>query len=231
LTTQPNSFSCPDCDHAPYTSRKGLATHRRYAHGVKGSAPSTIWMRKKKNAGRTTVMERLTGKFPCPKCAFVAQWKGGLTKHMRALHVEFRCPDCNKIFETSSGLGIHRRNTHGILGKHSQRREIVQSLQTQAIAHSNGQAHHHEETYFAANGIPEATLALALGRFQGLCTSMAAEFDIPPRLFASRFAELIYRSTGTVITLESRVFVLAAMNARRIISNRGTVGAGWHSTR
>jgi hypothetical protein len=42
------------------------------------------------------------------------------------------------------------------------------------------------------DGISEITLAIALGRFQGLCASMAHEFNIPSKLFTSRLAALIY---------------------------------------
>jgi hypothetical protein len=60
---------------------------------------------------------------------------------------------------------------------------------------TNPNGHHREEKTVAASGIPEATLAVALGRFQELSRSMAYEFDLPPRLFTAQLATLIYRST------------------------------------
>jgi uncharacterized C2H2 Zn-finger protein len=42
------------------------------------------------------------------------------------------------------------------------------------------------------NGISEITLAIALGRFQGLCSAMAYEFNIPSKMFTAQLAALIY---------------------------------------
>ena len=101
---------------------------------------------------------------------------------------EFPCPECSFVAKWTGGLKNHMR-TH--LKKRSESLERPAKTEIVKTRRVNGAS---EEGHFAANGIPEATLALALGRFQGFCTSMAAEFDLPPRLFASRLAELIYRS-------------------------------------
>jgi len=167
LTTKPTptKHQCPECD-AQYDHPRRLAIHRRYKHGIKGSAPSTIAARKKK-AGSTTVHNRFKGHFPCTHegCKFIAQWKGGLTHHLNTTH----------------------RNT---------KRSLQLAKQTLPPIASNGAGvnHSNQEAHFAPDGISEVTLALALGRFQELCRSMAFEFDIPPKLFAQRLAELIYRA-------------------------------------
>jgi hypothetical protein len=143
-----------------------LASHRRSKHGIAGSSVSTLSLKKKKKAGSPTVQSRFNGQFPCTHegCKFIAKWKGGLTKHMNA---------------------------------HGNKRSLQLAKQTLPPIVSNGAGVNHsnnQEAHVAPDGIAEVTLALALGRFQELCRSMAFEFDIPPKLFTQRLAELIYRA-------------------------------------
>ena len=78
--------------------------------------------------------------------------------------------------------------------KYTRRKTGLENIPQTAIT-SAGANRSNQESHFASDGIPEATLALALGRFQGLCASIATEFDLPPRSFAQRFAALIYSAT------------------------------------
>jgi hypothetical protein len=116
-----------------------------------------------------------------------------------------KCPDCDAEYRLPTSLGVHRRFAHGIAGKFTTspinppatRKYTKRSELAIATPSKNGITHngHKDQGHRAPDGIPEATLALALGRFQGFCTSMAHEFDIPPRLFTARLSELIYRTT------------------------------------
>jgi C2H2-type zinc-finger domain/Zinc finger, C2H2 type len=206
-----NKSKCPDCG-ARFKTVQMMTIHRRKAHGVLGQSHSSIAKRllenpqpvanpapnqckfcglqAKSKAGlslhvrtyhvskeevkpltgiekRANSVERLKGKFPCPHCDFIASWTGGLTLHISKKHPE--------------GSVTIERTTKA---------EVTAITRTSRAAQ--------EESHAAPNGyapsIPEGTLALALGRFQGLCQSMAVEFDLPPRLFAARLAELVYRS-------------------------------------
>ena len=165
-TTTPTKHQCPECP-ANYDDARGLATHRRYKHGIAGKSKTAMQYQEQKNAGSTRVHTRLKGSFPCTHegCTFVAQWKGGLTHHMRT----------------------HSKNKRSLQLAKQNRTEIASN--GAGANHSNSQ-----EANFAPDGIPEATLAVALGRFQELCRSMAFEFDLPPRMFTQRVAALIYRS-------------------------------------
>ena len=208
-----NKFKCPECG-SRFPTPQLMAMHRRKAHDVIGTSRSSETKRMlanpqpvanpkpfqcgqcgyqaKNRAGyslhmnkqhpapeivakpeltgvekRANSVERLKGKFPCPHCDFIASWTGGLTLHIAKKHPE--------------GSVTIERTTKA---------EVTAITRTSRAAQ--------EESHAAPNGyapsIPEGTLALALGRFQGLCQSMAVEFDLPPRLFAARLAELVYRS-------------------------------------
>ena len=163
--TSPALLTCPDCP-ATFTKAVELGKHRRFKHGVFGRHSDALIRRQ--------ALERSGGGFPCSDCEFIATSIGGLSLHRGKQHKD-ALPPVDNPHPKSRGTELARTKT------------------TRPIA-SNGNGHHSEEAHFAANGIPEATLALALGRFQGLCQGMAVEFDLPPRLFASRLAELIYRS-------------------------------------
>ena len=169
MTTQPTptKYQCPECD-ARYDDARGLGTHRRLKHGIKGSAPSTIAARKKKS-GKTRVHTRLKGQFPCTHegCKFIAKWKGGLTNHLNTTH----------------------RNT---------KRSLQLAKQTLPPIASDGAGVNHsnpQETYVAPDGIPEAVIAFTAGRVQELCAVTASQFNIPAKPFTARVIELIYATT------------------------------------
>jgi uncharacterized C2H2 Zn-finger protein len=274
LTTT-KKLSCPECGKK-YDTTKGLSSHRRNAHGVAGSAPSTLWQRRQKE--RESAL-----KFKCPECgeSFVSNMKLGLhrrnkhgvkgsaiatvnsqlkrerylanyqrnaeglllcpecdkpcqpvgiTFHRKAAHGlsgveqerlfevaraergvvavietpadDTKCPQCDFVAQNKRGLIVHLSTTHkqysttpdAIQHREKRKKNLEQPTQVTAIEVTrNG----HQESHPVADGhalIPDAALAVALGRFQGLCTSFAAEYDLPPRMFAARLAELIYNS-------------------------------------
>jgi uncharacterized C2H2 Zn-finger protein len=216
--TQPKpEFICPECSRT-FVSRTGMASHRRSAHGIAGSSTSSIW--KAKNKG---LPPEPKGPKKCPDCGFVAKDKAGLTIHRKARHgaasesataVAIRashplqCPECVFIAKMIGGLKLHLRKTHGIIPPVSRDTELKrlerqqrkqkgltieepQAVTTVAVT-SNG----HQATWEGhTDGIPEALIAVASGRFQELCRSMAYEHDVPPRLFASRVAAFVYGTT------------------------------------
>lgn len=76
------------------------------------------------------------------------------------------------------------------------KRSLQLAKQTLPPIASNGAGvnHSNQEGHFAPDSVSEVTLAIAYGRFQELCRSVSFEFDVPPKLFAQRLAELIYRA-------------------------------------
>jgi uncharacterized C2H2 Zn-finger protein len=167
-THAPNPLQCPDCSFAALTTQK-LIWHRKQEHGYlghKGHRPEQIL---------TEVVTAVLDPLQCQLCDFRAQAPGGLTHHMTRKHKGKTTP---RIMQPK-------------------RREIepTQTLEISAPASSNNRILHAEESHASANGIPEATLALALGRFQELCRSIAYEHDLPPRMFAARLAGLVYAAT------------------------------------
>jgi uncharacterized C2H2 Zn-finger protein len=199
---------CPDCD-AVYNTAKGLSTHRRYVHGYVSSTPKAVWSRSqaakavkkpaplqcadcdfKAKTPQSLIWHRVKAHDPanlkCPHCPFVASWKGGLTYHMKRAHSPVR--------DAAAGTPEIQPQPIANGKRKYTRRDIEQPAQAHAIliARPNG---HAQESHAAPDGIPEGTLALALGRFQELCRSIAFEHDLPPRLFTSRLAGLIYAAT------------------------------------
>ena len=222
MTTKPLIHKCPDCP-MKFASLTGLGSHRRSRHGIAGSARSTVAARElaARTTANPPLSEykrirwhlkemkapENPAPFQCPHCGYQTKNKAGLSLHVNRFHAQLKagdpraknnslqCPHCEFIGTNKGGLVLHRRKRHNeILAQRLDRdRSHIEPAQTQVITVA-ANIHHEEEAHFAANGIPEATLALALGRFQGLCSSMATEFDLPPRNFATRLAELIYRS-------------------------------------
>lgn len=103
---------------------------------------------------------------------------------------DYPCPHCKFVAKWKGGL------THHLNAKHASKRStaLAPTKVSQVTASSNG---HHPGAQADARRslIPEATLALALGRFQELSKSIAIEHDLPPRTFATRLAEIIYATS------------------------------------
>jgi hypothetical protein len=129
---------------------------------------------------------------------------------------KFACPECGKQYNDAAHVGIHRRAAHGVKGKsrnaikrrnsiglppaapvestpakrkYTKRSTNLETIPQSHIHSLNGNEQPRPQTRpFHA----EAALAVAFGRFKELCTSIAVEYDLPPRSFAARLAELIH---------------------------------------
>ena len=161
------SLQCPECK-VSFANIQKLTWHRKREHGI------TRVLAAKPNL----VDNALSLK--CSQCDFVAKTLGGLAVHA-AKHTRAGST------ETATTTSAPTKSNRGTSIEHAKA--------ARQLARTNGHANHFEEADFVTGGIPEATLALALGRFQGLCQSMAFEFDLPPKLLASRVAEFIFRAT------------------------------------
>lgn len=142
---------------------------------------------------------------------------------MKTKHVKVKCtePGCNAEYNDNAHLGIHKRSAHGIVGTstnskksrekraaakaaaaaadqtkvkrtYTKRSNALATLET-STNHVNGQGQGQGLTPRRFHA--EAALAVAYGRYQELCKSIAFEYDLPPRSFTARFAELIHSET------------------------------------
>jgi uncharacterized C2H2 Zn-finger protein len=214
-------LKCPECQK-PFTTVQMMSMHRRQAHGVVGMSKGAIQEREKRAAARegsSTPLPPAPLTHPCPQCARAFTSANGLAKHRSKAHgvvgqsksardraarkakqasatplpVVFRCEQCDFTAKNQGGLKhhvttIHLKPNHPVIKK-VRSTALAPSHEDHAPAHArNG----HAQRQALGDGIPEATLALALGRWQGLIQSMAGEFDLPPKRFAAQLAALIY---------------------------------------
>ena len=193
---------CPDCA-AEYDTAKGLSSHRRAKHGYVSKNKYAVALREGTKPKKADPLK-------CDECGFVAMNVPEMTWHTAKVHTPhdmLKCDTCGFVAQWPGGLTNHQRKSHPekyptpVSAKNhrlivKQRRAIDHPKKTQTItvrAASNG----HQEAHVAPTGdpIPEATLAIGLGRFQELSRQLAFEFDLPPRLLTSRLAGLIYAAT------------------------------------
>lgn len=170
-----NDVICPECNES--FKEVGITFHRKGAHNLSADAQKRMFENNKTIAKIETVAEADTSEgVKCPHCVFVAKNDKGLRKHVSAAHQVFSM-------------------TKDAIKKREERNHTIEyPPQVTAIEATNG---HRQESHPVADGhspIPDAALAVALGRFQGLCASFSAEYDLPPRMFAARLAELIYNT-------------------------------------
>lgn len=200
-----NLQQCPDCDFKA-VSKAGLTFHRMKNHGAasayttnpvqcpdcdfkaKDQAGLTIHRKTKHKAvsqSATAVAIRASDPLQCSECEFRAASKIGLANHLARIH---------KIL-SHSRRAMHAREERAQLkaAKKGLQIEPAQAVIVATASTSNG--HHAEESHLTANGIPQGTLALALGRFQELCIGIATQHDLPPRSFTAELAKLIYATT------------------------------------
>jgi hypothetical protein len=174
-TKQANNYKCPECNES-FSAPQVLGRHRKFKHGIEG---------KSRAAKHRAAQQRLDAALNAPASKPRGSYKSKSLK----------CPECGKQYSAATGLGRHRQIAHGIEGtSHStkSKRSQLAKLPNKANGHVNGA---HQETHAAPSDPYEIPVAIAFGRFREICTSMAIEHDVSPRLFAARFAELVYRST------------------------------------
>lgn len=162
MNTTTNTHQCPECDHEPYATAKGLSSHRRYEHGIVGSSKSTLAAK-----AIAKKLSRAKQTYPCPQCDFISTSPSGRTKHFNAKHQPAK--------STKRGTQLAK---------------IAEAIPVS----SNGHAHHAEETHTPSRDPLEIPLAITLGRFTEICRTVASEHGLPERMFAARFAELVYRT-------------------------------------
>jgi uncharacterized C2H2 Zn-finger protein len=170
---------CPECGEGH--SEAGITFHRKMVHKLNAEQQIKLFAKKPVIVAKIETIAEVEGPVKCPHCDFVANSKKGLLVHVGFKHEPSQTPNA-----------IERRRQ-----REKRNKTIEQPTQAIAIAETNGNlGHRTEEAHPVASGytIPDATLAVALGRFQGLCASFSAEFNLPPRSFATRLAELIYHS-------------------------------------
>jgi uncharacterized C2H2 Zn-finger protein len=210
------------CDLCGYTTEhpQVLGSHKARIHGIIGSSEAAL--KRRKLAAKRGVDKPSTPRNhdpqQCPHCEFVAKWKGGLTKHLNSAHSDvaasptpapgdaLKCPQCPFTTTNRAGYSWHLRAQHGIVHsfkkypKNKKEKSLVKRA-TQAITLNGhveeGQDHSHANGHAQprADVIPEATLALALGRFQEFSARFAFEHDLPARTFTAGLARLIYATT------------------------------------
>jgi uncharacterized C2H2 Zn-finger protein len=153
--------------------------------------------------------------FPCPQCSRVFLTVTGRGSHMRGAHQvigtsaasiaaqkkaagkdTLPCPHCDFKAATLGGLSLHLKRAHGIAKsfskKLSRRNQIERQADQAAVLLPTKTEAREAQPEGNSDGIPDALVAVASGRFIELCRSMAFEYDLPPRLFAARVAAFVY---------------------------------------
>jgi predicted RNA-binding Zn-ribbon protein involved in translation (DUF1610 family) len=209
LTTKQKKLSCPECGEL-FNYPKTLGSHRRVAHGVAGSSPSSL------RAQRLRALSPLPeGPFPCPECGYKAVSQAGLTIHQKAKHSaavvarrvaasaidknrgSFPCDQCDFVAAWIGGLKLHIRTKHKSAAKPERSTALVTSTvsEVNAIASTrNGHVRAQADARRSAD-TPEALIAFTAGRVQELCAVAASQFDLPSKPFTARVIELIYATT------------------------------------
>jgi len=177
---------CPECS-STFATVQVLAMHRKNKHGIEGTSASTAYLNKQraKKAAEAAAQSSsqvvdsplapVFGKHRCDQCSFETTTAHGLRVHVSTRHRVKKLDAQQQQDQTTGGTSIERIEAAA---------PIKRAYTRRAVREENGTNY--------SDGISEATLALALGRFQGFCASMAQEFDLPPRRFTARLVELIY---------------------------------------
>lgn len=160
-------FKCPDCE-ATFAKASALGPHRNKAHGYRlsdgkndptraqGNPPSDKRKRPKKRDRSTFAQVMHAGKFPCPHCDFVAQWKGGLTKHTNHKHPQTTKKEKTELAQTHQNAPAPLHLSNGHLQAEDDRSHRL-----------------------------EAAATFATGRITELLTGVAVQYDLPPRSLAA----------------------------------------------
>jgi uncharacterized C2H2 Zn-finger protein len=202
---------CPECEQT-FKTVQVMSMHRANVHGIKGTSKSSLQLRAQRQRESAALANHLDERgrdlrCDADDCTYIAKTWNGLGVHRATAHriagatktkQVHACDHCEQSFQSANGLAKHQAKMHGVPGQSKsaiqRRHQKEHSLAITAQTVNNGRHEAEEHRQAAADGIAPETLALALGRFQGLCTSMATEFDLPVRSFARRLAELIYHA-------------------------------------
>ena len=158
-------LKCPDCD-ATFDSAKSLGPHRRMAHGYSVTDGKNDPKRKLKAHKNNPAFIRHKGKFPCPQCDFVAQWRGGLVHHTNKKH---------PVIEAN-------------------RSELAKANQDATEAGTNGHSKTIETTDDGNHRL-EAAATFAAGRVAQLLESIALKYDLPPRTLTALVLRTVGQAT------------------------------------
>jgi uncharacterized C2H2 Zn-finger protein len=162
----PETYKCPDCNKT-FSTRQAIGPHRQKAHGYRKldgrNDPSRVQGKKPRWPLKR---EPRVGSFPCPSCDFVAKWPGGLKHHILSKH---SAPAPSQIVLKG-------------------RKPIAQTTEDAA------QKLHAANGHFEDRGQHrlEAAATFACGRITQLLESVAIQYDVPPRTFAT----LVLRTLG-----------------------------------
>jgi uncharacterized C2H2 Zn-finger protein len=170
------SILCPECGEA-FTAT-GISNHRKLKHGLSSAQQRAMALQIQ--PATVAVIETTAepaNPLKCSQCDFVAVNKRGIRVHVSTRHATV----------TQREMQLQKR----------QARKNIEPTETKAIvvSSSNGSTDHRENWQGHTDGIPEALIAVASGRFTELCRSMAYEHDVPARLFAARVAAFVYATT------------------------------------
>jgi len=220
-SSPPKPFKCPKCPRT-FKKRTGLGSHLRAEHNVKGKSGTAIALRQQREAAglpmryQTKKPKKLGPPFECPQCHLKFKRPQVLGRHLWTAHnvpgkskealrrrEEIRgtidCPNCDFRAINKAGLAIHLAQKHHVKGAHHAKHEAAQARKLRRLNAPNSAAivsvnegDNHASEHAENGAFAPATLQVALGRFQEFCKNFAAEYDLPPRMFAARFAELIY---------------------------------------
>ena len=176
-------FKCDQCDYIAHYA-KVLGSHKRRAHGIMGTAESTLRNRQMKERRGAAPP---TGPFQCTHCGYISQSKAGLSNHLRSAHGDTSNHKPGYVRSTDFKTRLKSKGTK--LAKLTPQTIVVaRSQEAPATNHSEG----HSD---GIQTIPDSVVAITTGRFQELCRSIAYQYELPEKLFAARVAALVYATT------------------------------------
>lgn len=163
-------LKCPECNELVANDPRGLATHRRFKHGVRGVSAAAVNYRKAR--AKKEIVGSLTGATARPR---------------RKEHLALQCPECHKEgFATHETLARHRANFHNVpVNTKQQRRELAKTTQNAAtqLTTRNGQPTAPPQD--DGDHRIQAAATFASGRVAQLLESIALQHDLPFKPFAA----------------------------------------------
>jgi DNA-directed RNA polymerase subunit RPC12/RpoP len=162
-------FVCEACKAAGTKKRfdllRVLNLHMRLVHGIERSVPTVVENVPRPVEGTQSVPTVVEN---------VSRPVEGTSRSV--------CPECGHKFKSKTWLAIHLKAKHA---NNTDQEEIVQNGNQEKGDPEN------ERRNYILNAIPDAVVAVAYGRFQELCRSVAFEYDLPPKLLTARVAGFI----------------------------------------